>query len=350
MNASLTYSPILTQASADYLIEQDSLKVLGVIPTVEVSSPLGAFLKQNIAERRRVELKEQAFGEDILGSVPDTTPVAYQLYPLTKRMDIGGVELNALSGLMFNNASPEQVELGYARASATIVAQKILRKMGDTFLNPSLYPAGNKTGSAIDWSNVSTATPVTNIITYKRAVKKESGYDANTAIMTAEVFDRLINNLEVKSNFAGGTVGRGEGMNGLVDEQRLAVALGLKNVLVVDATWNTGAAGATASNTSVVSSGQYFLLAHLSDTQVIGNTVANTLGLGLFTTPPALTGSRIDSGYNNGLNISIPFPISIRKSYDANKTGYGVDSIIAEAVMGYQMVYPEFGYLATVTV
>ena len=347
MNASLGYSPILTEASSDYLHEQDSLRILSVVPTIEVPTPLGSFLKQNIAEIRRVETKRLQFNEQILGSVPDTLPVAYQLEPISKRYDINGSELPALGKLLYNGASGEEVELSYARSASVIVAQKLVKKMADAFFVAGSYASPNK--ATPNWSNTSTATPITDIDGYKQAVEKESGYTPNTAIMTPDVFLKLKNNLEVKANFAGGYIGKENGMNGGIDEARLATALGVDRVFVTKTAWNSGATGATASNNYVVG-GSFFLLAYLNGNSVLGNKVENTLGVGFYQSMELLTGNRIDSGYSNGLNVSIPFPIGVRKTYDAGRAGFGQDSIIAEAVASYQLVYPEFGHLSTVTV
>lgn len=338
------YSPILTQASAKFLLEQNSLDVLNIIPTYPVSTKQGLIPKENVAELRRNAFTQEEFNEQIKARQVDLQDFSYRLRPHTSAGDLNLSDAVA-NGFLMGGMSPEELEIEMARQHSVLVAQKILNAMCGVF-----FASGNHVATATpNWSNTATATPITDVLGYKETVMKNSGYAPNAALMTRSVYSKLRLNDQIRAEFGGGFVGDSNGIIAPLNEQRLATALEVDRILVINTTYNAGALGAAQTGT-FIGGGNFFMLGYFSPNAISGGIFTSGLGAGFYMPSAQLSGVRIDSGYSNGLNPSLPVPIEVRKSHDPNAKGGGIDRIICEANVAYNLVYPEFGHLSTVTV
>jgi hypothetical protein len=338
------YSPILTQASAKFILEQNTLDVLNVIPTYPVSTKTGMIIKENVAELRRNSFEVEEFNEQFKARQVDLQDFSYRLRPHTSSGDLNLSDAVA-QGFLMGGMSPEQLEIEIARQHSVLVAQKILNSMCNVF-----FTSANHVATATpDWSNTATSTPITNVLGYQETVMRNSGFKPNVAIMTRSVYSKLRLNDQIRSEFGGGFVGDSNGIIAPLNQQRIATALDVERVLVIDTTYNAGVLGAAQTGT-FIGGGNFFMLGYFSPNAITGGMFTNGLGAGFYMPTAQLTGTRIDSGYSNGLNVSLPVPIEVRKSHDADAKGGGRDRIMCEANVGYNIVYPEFGHLSTVTV
>jgi hypothetical protein len=353
------YNPILTEMAQTYLLEKNSFDFLKVIPMVETFMDYGSIPKANIAEERRKIAGTYVNGEPIVKRKIDGGLLDYRLTSFADSISITASELASVSVLhggkngLSSAISQAQVRIEAQKirnASARVVHSIIAGENGfaQTFFNASNFGSNVATPN---WSNTSTATPINDIEDYKVAVELSGGPTPNVAIMTKSVFTNLKKNVQVLSKMGGGYLGDVKGVITPFDEMRVAAALGVDKVHVVKTTWNTAGLGATASN-AYVAGGNFLLLGYFENsTSLVSTEVGATLGVGFIkNTAGILTGNRVDSGYSNELNEAIPFPIEVRKQYDASIAGGGEDSWILEAIMGYKIANPELGFLATVTV
>ena len=339
------YSPILTQAAGKFLLEQNSLDVLNVIPTYPVSTKTGLVNKENVAELRRLSLTTEEFNEPIKARQQDLLDFSYRLRPYTSAGDLNLSDAVA-NGFLMGGMSPEELEIQIARQHSILVAQKMLNAMCSVF-----FAAGNHTATAApDWSNTATSKPIDNVLSYNEAVMRNSGYKPNTAIMTRSVYSKLRLNDQIRSEFGGGFVGDSNGIIAPLNEQRLATALEVDRVLVINTTYNAADLGVSPQTGTFLGGGNFFMLGYFDPNSISGGVFQNGLGAGFYMPTAQISGNRIDSGYSNGLNVPLPVPIEVRKTYDGDLKGGGVDRIICEANVAYNVVYSEFGHLSTVTV
>jgi hypothetical protein len=317
---------------------------LNVIPTYPVSTKTGLINKENVAELRRNSFTTEEFNEEIKARQEDLLDFSYRLRPHTSSGDLNLSDAVA-QGFLMGGMSPEEIEIAIARKHSILVAQKMLNAMCGVF-----FASGNHTATATpDWSNTATSKPIDNVLAYNETVMKNSGYKPNTAIMTRSVYSKLRLNDQIRSEFGGGFVGDSNGIIAPLNEQRLATALEVERVLVINTTYNSGALGASQTGT-FIGGGDFFMLGYFDSNAISGGVFTNGLGAGFYMPQAQISGNRIDSGYSNGLNVSLPVPIEVRKTYDGNFKGGGIDRIICEANLAYNVVYPEFGHLSTVTV
>jgi hypothetical protein len=326
-------NPLLSQYTAQHELVVDSLSFMRKVPMIETMTDTVKLAKQDLTELRRVAFGTEAFGVDI-----KTTGISkdYINFNLESYSDSKGI-----SGIAFNTMNDEGFALSQQRLGvrvATAVAVNMLKDLQTTILTASSYAVTNAT---MNISAPATDNDVIGkVIDAKKAIHLQCGLKPNTVIMTGDVFYQMLKQDELKSLFAGGNTG----VQGEIDEQWIAKALGLPNVIILDGATNTAGANATASN-AFLSTG-FLLVCYLNPLVSLGGEEASFLA-GAYNTIP--NGLNVNGSIRSMAGVA-PFPIRLADNFDAFKTGHGEYKVAGEAIADFKIMYPELGYLFTVTV
>lgn len=116
--------------------------------------------------------------------------------------------------------------------------------------------SGKTAAVTTKWSDYAASDPVGDVDASKETVRQNSGSIANTGIMGQSVFNKLKRHPMLLDMFKYSS-------KGVLTEQMVAEALGLKRILVGGAVYNSAKEGATAVMADVW--GNYFLTAYIAD-------------------------------------------------------------------------------------
>jgi hypothetical protein len=325
-------NPLLAEYTSKYELVVDSLSFMRKIPMIPTQYDTIKIAKQDLAEIRRVAFGTKAFGADI-----ETTGLSkeYFNFNLESYSDSKG-----LSGIAFNTMNAEGFAISQqllAVRVATAIATNMLKDLQTTIFTAASYSVTNAT---MNIANPSIDNGVLDsIINAKKSVHLACGKKPNTIILTGDVFYQMLKQDELKGLYAGGNTG----IQGEIDEQWIAKATGLPNVILLDGATNTAGKNATASN-AFLSNG-FLLVCYLEPTVSLGGDEPSFLAGAYNTIPTAL-------GVNGNIKTMAgiaPFPIRIADNFDAFKTGHGEYKVAGEAIADFKILYPELGYLFTVT-
>ena len=326
-------NPLLAQYTAQHELVIESLSFMRKVPMIETQYDTVRLAKQDLAELRRVAFGTQAFGVDIKTT---TLSKEYINFNLESYSDSKG-----LSGIAFNTMNAEGFALTQERLAArvaTAIATNMLKDLQTTIFTAGSYAVTNATMTI---SNPATDNDIIGkVIDAKKAIHLQCGLKPNTVIMTGDVFYQMLKQDELKALFAGGNTG----VQGEIDEQWIAKALGLPNVIILDGATNTAGANAVANN-AFLSSG-FLLVCYMNPLVSLGGDEPSFMA-GAYNTIPTALGV---NGNIRSMAGTAPFPIRIADNFDAFKTGHGEYKVAGEAIADFKIMYPELGYLFTVTV
>lgn len=143
-----------------------------------------------------------------------------------------------------------QVPMGLEEAGTRWLAQQSLirkeRGWSADFMALSVW-ATDDNNSAVDWNNYTSGDPVTNILTARRTISNNTGYDGNTMVVGYFVHQGLMNHPDIIDR-----VKYVQQATAQTIEGALGALFGLKNYIVGKSSYNSANEGQTFSGSGII--------------------------------------------------------------------------------------------------
>jgi hypothetical protein len=188
---------------------------------------------------------------------------------------------------------------------------------------------------------------VRQVTSKKLTLQLATGETPDTIIVSADVHNVIEDNVDVLYRLTGkgaSTSQAPESTVGVPSYDQLARVFGVSNYFVVDATYNGGDVGGTASNQWV--SANKLLLCKMGSRMIAPNGVHQNPGLlcPLYAQLGALSNPLVNAG-NLPNGADTPFPFYSRLTYDGDIAGGGAYNVFTEASVAFKIIEPRYGFL-----
>lgn len=334
-DASYSTNPVLTQAISQFQLTQRALDFMRKMPFVESYDLSPKVPIQDIAAMMQQDTEGQPMGVQINTSSLSKDYVNFNMLSYTDATHIVGVEASKMNEEGF---AIQQQRL--ANDVAVRASNKFLKKIQDTAFRASSYPITNAT---MDISNVAIDNGILNKIEDgKEAINKQSNTKANTLILTGDVWTAMKKQKELKDTNGGGN----PDPRVPIDVSWMSRITGIENIIVLDTVINSAKRNATPSK-GYLSSG-FALLCAMNPFASLNDSSLPTFMMGVY--QPNRMGALGLSPTVQTMAGVAPFPITIADDYEPFTTGGGLYKVMAEIIADVKILYPELGYLWTVTV
>jgi hypothetical protein len=231
----------LTNMSVAYIQDQAAFVADRVFANIPVLKQSDRYYVYNRADFNRDEMEERAPGAESAGNGYDLDNTPTYFAPVQA----------------YHKDVPDQIRansdsvLGPDRDATIFVTNKALIRRERTFAAKYFQPgvwlnqavgvsATPGPGEFLQWNNAD-SDPIENMRTAKREVQEQTGFKPNFGLFGKQVFDVLIDHPEfidrIKYNFA-------QGVAAVANEVIIAQLLGLEEVMVMEAVFNSAPRGA----------------------------------------------------------------------------------------------------------
>ena len=174
----------LTNISVAYIQDANNFVYNKVFPMVPVVHKTDKFMEFDIDDMRRIEAKARAAGTESRGKGIRLSQTAYSCEVYAVHHDI-----------------PDQVRanqdpsLNLELAATTLVTQDLMlqaeKKFCDTFMTTTVWGTDKAFTAAQRWDNKASSDPFADIKTGQLTVLESTGIEANTLVLSVEVFAAL---------------------------------------------------------------------------------------------------------------------------------------------------------------
>lgn len=233
----------LTQISTAYVQSASNFIATRFAPVVPVSHQSDRYYTYDRGDFNRDEMKERAPSTESAGGgyTLDNTPTYYApVYAFHK--DVSD-QVRANEDSVLNSDRDATI---YVTNKALIKRERVFAA---SFLTSGVWTQ-EKTGVNSDvtsgseflmWNNTN-STPIEDIRTAKRDVLEATGFEPNKFVLGKAVFDALVDHPDIVDRIK---YGQTPGSPAVVNEAAIAALLGLEEVLVSKAVYNSANEGAT---------------------------------------------------------------------------------------------------------
>lgn len=143
-----------------------------------------------------------------------------------------------------------QVPMSLEQAGLQWLAQQSMirkeRQFGADFMKTSVWGTDDN-NSTTDWDDFAAGDPVNDVLTARRTISNNTGFDANTAVMGFIVYQAIVNHPDLIDR-----VKYTQAATVATMEAAAAAALGVQNLLVSKASYNSSNEGQTASYGAII--------------------------------------------------------------------------------------------------
>ena len=158
-----------------------------------------------------------------------------------------------------DSATIEDREMAAVNTNHGIILRKLEQDVATACFNTTTLPISGTTGfsAAVSWATVASSTPMVDVLKAKRYGKANSGADLNCMAL------RLVDyyNLCMSASFSARNYNvSGMRNNAIIPPDQLAAMLGLEEIIIVDAKYNSANANLTAVVSDVWGSTAYALV------------------------------------------------------------------------------------------
>ena len=241
--------PVLTNMLVGYMQADDRFVASRVFPSVPLDKQSGVYY---------LLTKKYFFLDELKARTPSATFArgGYGVTTATATAQLWGLEHPIADEARANNQMPMALE----QAGAMWLAQKSLirkeRAFADDFMANSVWGTTDN-NSATDWDDFSAGDPVDNVLTARRTISNNTGFDGNTMLLGYIVHQALSNHPDIIDRVK--YVQRGTLAS---VEAALADCFGVANYWVGKATYNSANEGQTFSASAIIDDD--CLVAHVS--------------------------------------------------------------------------------------
>ena len=234
----------LTNISVAHLQQQRDFAAMRVFPRVPVEHRSDKYYKFDRGDFNRDEAQLRAPGTESAGS-------GYGLNTGSYSADVWAFHKDVDDQVLSNSDQP----LRPFENATQFVTHKILIRMerdwASRFFTTGVW-SGQEDGSGSDftqWSDSANSDPVIDIRRGKTAVKKATGFMPNKLTVSQDVFDTLIDHPDIIDRIK---YGQTQGGPAVANAETLAAVLGLDEVVVGSAIYNTADQGQTDTHNFVL--------------------------------------------------------------------------------------------------
>jgi len=234
----------LTNISVAHLQSQEDFAAMRTFPRVPVQFRSDLYYKFDRGDFNRDDAQLRAPGTESAGSGYGLNTGSYNAQVWAYHKDV--------SDQVLENAD---AALRPFEEATQFVTHKILIRMerdwASNFFSTGIW-GGEEDGSGSDftqWSDSGNSDPVIDIRRGKTNVKKKTGFMPNKLTISQDVFDTLIDHPDIIDRIK---YGQTQGGPAVANRQTLAAVLGLDEIVVGSAIYNTANQGASDSHDFVL--------------------------------------------------------------------------------------------------
>lgn len=231
--------PVLTNILVGYMQESDRFVASKVFPAVPLEKQSGTYYAFT---------KKYFFLDSIKARTPGGVFArsGYGVETATATAQLWGLEHPIADEARSNNQMPMALE----QAGLQWLAQQSLirkeRAFAADFMANSVWGTSDN-NSATDWDDFTSGDPVDNVLTARRTISNNTGFDGNSMVLGYIVHQALVNHPDIIDRVKyvqAATLTNVEGA--------LAAAFGVSNYWVGKASWNSANEGQTFSGAAIV--------------------------------------------------------------------------------------------------
>lgn len=231
--------PVLTNMLVAYMQADDRFIASRLFPSVSIPTQSATFYKFTKKYWFSDNLKKRAPGGEFARN-------GYSVTTDTVLAALWGLEHPIADEVRANNQMPMDLE----RAGLQWLAQQsLIRKelafASDFFANGVWGTTDNN--SATDWDDNTSGHPITDVLTARRTISNNTGYDANTLAVGYIVHQAIINHPDVLDRVKYVSTATQANV-----ESAVAACFGLTNYIVAKASYNSANEGQTFSALPIV--------------------------------------------------------------------------------------------------
>lgn len=231
--------PVLTQMLVGYQQSDDRFVANKVFPYVPIDKQSGTYY----IFTKKYWFLDQLAARAVAGKFPRS---GYGVSTATTLAQLWGLEHGIADEARSNNQMPMALE----QAGAAWLAQQSLirreRAWATDFMANSVWGTTDN-NSATNWSDFTSGDPIANVLTARRTISNNTGYDGNTMLMGYIVHQALVNHPDIIDR-----VKYVQMATMATVEGALAAAFGVQNYWVSKATYNSANEYATFSAAAII--------------------------------------------------------------------------------------------------
>ena len=221
---------ILSNMSVAYMQEAYAFVAGRAFPTVNVQKQTDKYFTYSQSDFFRDQVQRRADGTESAGTGYSLSTATYNAEVYALHKDIG-------DQTRANADIPLNMDMDATRfLSQQMLIRQEVQWASDAFTT-GVWGTDATPGTLWD---AASSTPIADVETAKNAVLTNTGYVPNTVIMSYKVFSALVDNSDIVDRIKYTS-------QESVTEELLARLFGVDRVLIMAATYNTAAEGATAS-------------------------------------------------------------------------------------------------------
>lgn len=230
--------PVLTNLLVGYMQAETRFVAPRVFPVVPVANDSGTYMKFTKKYWFLDEMKERAYGANFARA-------GYGVESSTYKTLQWGLE----HPIADENRANSQLPLSLEQAGLRWLAQQSLirkeRAFAADFMKTSVW--GTDDTTATDWDDFSAGDPINDVLTARRTISNNTGFDPNTMVMGFIVYQALINHPDIIDRVKYVQTGTQANV-----EAALAACFGVSNFWVSKASYNSANEGQTFSAAAII--------------------------------------------------------------------------------------------------
>lgn len=231
--------PVLTNMLVGYMQDQDRFVASRVFPSVPLDKQSGTYYSFT---------KKYFFLDSLKARTPGGVFArgGYGVDSATATAQLWGLEHPIADEARSNNQMPMALEQA---GTQWLAQQSLIRKeraFSVDFMKTGVW-ATDDNNSATDWDDFTSGDPVDNVLTARRTISNNTGYDANSMTLGYIVHQALVNHPDIIDRVKYTQ----SGLLGTI-ESILAQAFGVANYWVGKASYNSANEGQTFSASAII--------------------------------------------------------------------------------------------------
>jgi|TARA_Y100000356_G_scaffold118454_1_gene109445 hypothetical protein len=225
---------ILTQMSVAFMQDQNAFVASRVFPTISVNKQSDKYFVYSQADFFRDQVLPRADGTESAGTGYSLSTATYSATNYALHKDIGHLT-------MANADAPLDP---MADATRFLSQQMLIKQERDWATNCFTTSVWDTDATPSTLWSASSSTPIADVETAKNTILSNTGYMANTMVMSYKVFSNLVDNDDITDRIKYTS-------SDSVTADLLARLFGLDRVLIMMSTFNSADEGATASYSQI---------------------------------------------------------------------------------------------------
>lgn len=248
------YSPILTNVGLNFLPSLEQYIGRNIFPAIGVASPVGIYNVWTMGDFLRRNGKKIANYEAVPLAGFATTQNTYSVSnwglgtPYTAR-DLADARRGGMSDQAFKNAKAK-----FVTTQGVIEKEFRVQALIQTAANWTTTIAGvasGATGNQFNKWDTAGATPIDDVLLWKRNMRLITGYEPNSMVIPEKIMLALYKNAQIQDRVKISLTGDNSRQPYMITDEHIKAVLQLKNLWVPKGVYNSAAEGQTAVVTDI---------------------------------------------------------------------------------------------------